>query len=115
MGMSSLAMRLPNRALRSNSGMAVSQLPAVTFGGVSSTRSRSTSAITSRRSPYRASRAASRAENFATSRSVLPAPILRYWVASSGRKFAKPRSTTRKPCRGSSRSRMTFGLSSDTV
>ena len=44
-----------------------------------------------------------------------PAPIFRYWPASRGRKLDSGRSTTRRPWRASSKSRITFGFNNETV
>src|SRR6516164_2522746 len=69
--------RPPTRAARTSSGSAALQPPSMAFGGVVRTRSRSTSAMASSRSPYSGSRAASRAEKRATSASVRPPPVIR--------------------------------------
>ena len=69
----------------------------------------------SSRSPYASRRAASFAEKRATSAFVRPGPTQKWPPSSSGRKFDIRRSTTLRPWRERSRSRMTLGLRSDTV
>ncbi len=56
-------------------------------------------------------RAASLAENFATSAAVRSPPVMRYWRSSIGRKFEARRCTSRRPWRASAISAITLGFS----